>query len=241
MALWDWSGQRIGQPLCRMLAIDPSQTPLSSYTISIDAADAIEQQVRDATDWPILKVKLGGGDQDEAIVRQLRRVTERPFRVDANEAWTEDEAIEKIAWLATVGCELVEQPLPAGDLDGMALLHGRSALPLVADEDAPDAQALSDLVGRYHAVNVKLMKCGGIREAVRMIHTARQLDLDVMLGCFVESSIAITAAAHLSPLARWVDLDGAALLAEDPFRGAEVEAGAITLPTRPGLGVTPAG
>jgi L-alanine-DL-glutamate epimerase-like enolase superfamily enzyme len=148
-------------------------------------------------------------------------LTSRPFRVDANEAWDEDEARDKIPWLASQGCQAVEQPLPAGSLDAMAQLKENSPLPLLADEDAPDAAAVADLVSSFHGVNVKLMKTGGVRDAVHMIHEA----------------VGISAAAHLSPLADWADLDGAALLAQDPFVGAEVAHGTVSIPSEPGLGV----
>lgn len=236
-ALWDWAGKRAGQPLGRMLGIDPDRTPLSSFTISIDEPDAIEERVREAAAWPILKVKLGGGEADIVAIERLRQVTDRPFRVDANEAWDEAEAAEKLTWLAGLGCELVEQPLPAGSLEAMARLKRRSAIPLVADEDATDVAAVGELAPAFHGINVKLMKTGGVGDAVRMIHAARRHGLAVMLGCFVESSLGITAAAHLAPLARWADLDGAALLGADPFCGARVEGGRIAIPTRPGLGV----
>ncbi len=236
-ALWDWVGRRRHLALHRLLAIDPARTPLSSFTISIDEPDAIEARVREAEGWPILKVKVGGGAADVAAIERLRATTDRPFRVDANEAWSEAEGREKIAWLAGLGCELVEQPLPAGSLDAMERLKAASPLPLVADEDATDADAVWDLARGFHGVNVKLMKTGGLRDAVRMIHAARAAGLGVMLGCFVESSLGIAAAAHLAPLARWADLDGAALLANDPYRGAEVVDGRITIPTGSGLGV----
>lgn len=237
MALWDWAGQTLQRPLCRLLAIDPHSTPTSSYTISIDEPEALRARIEEARAWPVLKLKLGGGEADVRAVEQLRAVTARPFRVDANEAWDEEEAREKIAWLAGQDCQLVEQPLPAGALDAMARLKEGSGLPLVADEDAPEASAVADLARSYHGVNVKLTKTGGIRDAVQMIHEARRLGLSVMLGCFVESSLGISAAAHLSPLADWADLDGAALLARDPYAGARVTEGVISVPSTPGLGV----
>ncbi len=239
MALWDWIGQSEDKPLHELLAIAPLDPPVSSFTISIDDPEGIAERLADAEGWPILKLKLGGGDQDRRTVEQLRKATDRPFRVDANEAWSEAEAREKLPWLAEMGCDLVEQPLPAGQLETMAKLRDLSPLPLVADEDATNLAALAQLGGVYDGINVKLMKTGGLGEAVAMIHAARGLGLEIMLGCFVESSLGISAAAHLAPLAKWADLDGAALLGRDPFGPAVVERGIINIPRTAGLGVTP--
>lgn len=239
-ALWDWFGRSLQRPLFRLLALEPSPLPTSSFTISIDDLDGIRQRVAEASAWPVLKVKMGGGDADLHAISTLREHTSRPIRVDANEAWEEDEAREKIAWLAQQGCELVEQPLPAGQLDAVRRLRETSALPLVADEDVQFFEDLEEMAGAYDGINVKLAKCGGIREAVHMIHRARKAGLDVMVGCMVESSLGIAAAAHLAPMARWADLDGAALLSRDPFRPAVVRDGTLHLPTEPGLGVEPA-
>lgn len=240
MALWDWAGQKLGRPLHRLLAIDPAPPPPSSWTLSIDDDAGLAARVHECAAWPILKVKLGGGAADRRAVERLRTLTDRPFRVDANEAWTAEEAPDKCAWLAEMGCELVEQPLPAGHLDDVARLRESSPLPLVADEDAVAGVDARELAAAYDGVNVKLTRLGGIRPAVRWIHAARRAGLDLMLGCFVESSVGISAAAHLAPLARWTDLDGAALLARDPFRGATVKDGTISIPSGPGLGILPA-
>lgn len=239
MALWDWAGQKLQCPLHELLAIEPRPPAVSSWTLSIDDDEGLASRVRECEPWPILKVKLGGGDADRHAIERLRRLTDRPFRVDANEAWSRAEAVEKCAWLAEQGCELVEQPLPAGNLEEVARVREASPLPLVADEDAVAGVDAVELAAAYDGVNVKLTRLGGIRDAVRWIHAARTAGLDLMLGCFVESSVGISAAAHLAPLARWTDLDGAALLARDPFVGATVRNGIISLSDRPGLGVTP--
>ena len=238
-ALFDWFGRSTGRPLYRLLALEAFPTPHSSFTISIDDPDGIRTRVLEAGRWPVLKVKMGGGDSDLRAISTLREHTSRPFRVDANESWDELEAVEKIEWLAGQGCELVEQPLPAGQLEAMARLKATSPIPLVADEDAEFFEDLELLADAFHGINVKLAKCGGIREAVHMIHRARSVGLDVMLGCMVESSLGIAAAAHLSPLARWADLDGAALLRHDPCRPSIVHEGTIHIPNGPGLGVEP--
>lgn len=239
MALWDWAGQKLQLPLHRLLAIDPKTPPPSSWTLSIDDDAGLRARVEECASWPILKLKLGGGASDRQAIERLRQLTDRPFRVDANEAWDQAEAQEKCAWLAEQGCELVEQPLPAGRLDEVARVRETSPLPLVADEDAVAGVNATDLAAAYDGVNVKLTRLGGVRDAVRWIHAARSAGLDLMLGCFVESSVGISAAAHLAPLARWTDLDGAALLATDPFAGATVRDGMITIPAAPGLGVLP--
>jgi L-alanine-DL-glutamate epimerase-like enolase superfamily enzyme len=239
-ALWDWIGRHRRLPLCRLLSIDPHRpcSP-SSFTISIDSAAQLQSRVTEAADWPILKVKLGGGESDRVAVEALRREWTGPIRVDANEAWNPKEAAEKVVWLAEEGCELVEQPLPAGRWEETARLREISPLPLVADEDFTDLQSLDAVAAAYDGVNVKLMKCGGLREAVASIHAARGRGLEVLLGCFVESSLGIAAASHLAPLARWIDLDGAALLADDPFGPTPVVRGRVTPPVAWGLGVEP--
>lgn len=237
LALWDWAGRRLGRPLGQLLSIEPGDVAPSSWTISIDDPEAIEARVQEAGDWPVLKVKLGGGPDDETTIERLRAVTDRPFRVDANESWSEAEAPARAQWLAERGCELIEQPFPAGNFDATAALKQICPVPLVADEDVLTGVALDDLARAYDGLNVKLTRLGGIREAVRWIHAARSVGLDVLLGCFVESSVGISAASHLAPLARWVDLDGAALLADDPFRGTRVEAGVVRISPEPGLGV----
>jgi L-Ala-D/L-Glu epimerase / N-acetyl-D-glutamate racemase len=238
-ALWDWTGHRMQQPVGAMLGVEPKEGVPSSWTISIDDPAMVAQRVREASDWPIYKLKLGGGDADQAAIEALRGATNRPFRIDANEAWSEEEAVEKIAWLATIGCEFVEQPLPAADIDAASRLRERSVLPLVADEAADGTHSLDDLSRAYDAVNVKLMKTGGIREAVQFIHETRHRGLEIMLGCFVESGLGISAAAQLLPLARWADLDGSALLKADPFEGCRVRAGRVECSGKAGLGVWP--
>ncbi len=238
-ALWDWTGRRLGRSVRDLFGIRGSAVPPSSWTISIDSPDQVVDRVHEARDWPLYKVKLGGGEADEAAIRALREATSRPFRVDANEAWSEVEAREKIDWLATLGCELVEQPLPAADLDAMARLRERSPLPLIADEAACGKASLAELARAYHGLNVKLMKTGGLKEAIRLVHDARRSGMEVMLGCFVESGLGIAAAATLLPLARWADLDGAALLRQDPFEGCTIRGGEAQLSGAPGLGVHP--
>ena len=222
-----------------LLSIDPAQTPESSYTISIDTPEAIRERVIEARSWPCLKLKMAGGEQDRAMVEALREETLLPFRVDANEAWDLEEALEKIIWLSTLGCELVEQPLPAGRLEETAQLRESSPIPLAGDEDAvfdadPDA-----VCAAYDLINVKLTRLGGLRRSIEWLHAARKRGCGVMVGCFAESSLGISASAVLAPLCDQADLDGAALLAGDPFEGCRVEDGIIHLTDAPGFGVSP--
>ena len=238
-ALWDWAGQATGRPVYDLLSIDPARAPLSSYTISVDDPERIRERVVEARSWPVLKLKMAGGTQDRAMVEALREESVGPFRVDANEAWSFDEAREKIAWLSTLGCELVEQPLPAGRLVETARLRDSSAIPLAADEDAVLGVDPAEVCAVYDLVNVKLTRLGGLRRAVQWLHAARSEGCGVMVGCFAESTLGIAASAVLAPLCDQIDLDGAALLARDPFQGVEVRDGTLSLSSRPGWGVQP--
>lgn len=236
LALHDWIGRKLGLPLYRYWGLDGAHTPKTSFTIGIDAPKVIEQKVREAEAYPILKVKLGG-ENDEEIIRTIRGVTQKTLRVDANEGWKKKEmAVEKIKWLEQEGVEFVEQPMPAADLAGTAWVHERVNLPLMADENLLRLEDILRLQGIFDAINIKLMKCTGLREAHRMISTARACGLLVMLGCMVESSVAISAAAHLSPLVEYADLDGNLLITNDPFDGVRSLDGTLHLTGRPGHG-----
>lgn len=236
MALHDLLGKRLEAPLYEILGLDPRLAPLTSFTIGIDAPEIIEAKIREAERFPILKIKMGLAN-DREILETVRRCTDRTLRVDANEGWTKEEALEKIRWLEGQGVELVEQPLPAARLDDCRWLAERVSMPLIADESAGAAVDIPRLAGAFAGINIKLMKCGGIREALRMIRTARSAGMKVMLGCMIESSVGITAAAHLSPLVDYADLDGNILIVNDPAHGATVEDGRLVLPEEPGLGV----
>jgi len=236
-ALHDWIGKRLGVPLWRLLGLDPEAMPLTSFTIGIDQLDLIETKVAEAAAYPILKVKLGT-DYDEQILEAVRRAApDKTLRVDANAAWTADEALEKLHMAAAFGVEFVEQPVAPDDLETLRRLTEADVLPIVVDESAVRAADLRRLVGCVHGINIKLCKCGGIRQALQMIHTARSLGMKVMLGCMVGSSLYISPAAHLAPLADWIDLDGHLLLAADPFEGLGGEGGKLLLNESAGLGV----
>ena len=240
IARYDWQASRAHVPLYRMLGVDPEATPVTSYSIGIAAPAEVRSKVLEAAPYPVLKIKMGLGT-DEAILDAVRGATSKPIRVDANEGWTDPEtALRKIEWLSTQGVEFVEQPLPAGDVDAARWVHARSPLPIFADEAAIDADAVPGLVGAYDGVNIKLDKCGGITPALRMIRAARDAGLRTMLGCMVSSSVSVTAAAHLSPLVDYADLDGNLLIAHDPYHGVTVRGGRLVLPRGPGLGLVPA-
>ena len=237
LALHDWVGQRLGVPVYRLLGLDPAAAPVTTFSIGIDTPETTRQKVREAAEFPVLKVKVGL-DTDEATIEAVRSATDKPLRVDANEGWKDKEtAARKIDWLASKGVELIEQPLPAAMLEETAWLKARSPIPVFADEACLRASAIPGLAAAYHGVNVKLDKAGGLREAVRMIHTARACGLKVMLGCMISSSASTTAAAHLSPLVDFADLDGNLLIANDPYEGVRVRDGRLVLPDAPGLGL----
>jgi L-alanine-DL-glutamate epimerase-like enolase superfamily enzyme len=237
IALHDWTGKKLGIPVYRLLGLDPANAPLTTFSIGIDTPETTRQKVREAEEFPVLKVKVGL-DTDEATIEAVRSVTGKPLRADANEGWKDKEtAIRKIEWLAARGVELVEQPMPAAMLEEAAWVRERSPIPVFADEACLRASSIPALAGAYHGVNVKLDKAGGLREAVRMVHAARACELKVMLGCMISSSASTTAAAHLSPLVDFADLDGHLLVANDPWEGVAVADGRLLLPDRPGLGL----
>ncbi len=237
MALHDILGKRLGAPLYEILGLDPREAPVTSYTIGIDSPEVIREKVEEAADYPVLKIKMGL-ENDYEIMETIRGLTDRPVRIDANEGWTEEEALEKIRWLEGQNVELIEQPLPVDRLGECRRLAGRVSIPLFADESVHTAEDIPRLVGAFHGVNIKLTKCGGIREAIRMIHTARACSMQVMLGCTIESSIGITAAAQISPLVDFADLDGNILITNDPAAGVNTDRGNLVLPEGPGLGIT---
>jgi L-Ala-D/L-Glu epimerase / N-acetyl-D-glutamate racemase len=237
MALYDLAGKRLGVPLYELLGIDPRPAAETSFTIGLAEPEVVVQKVREAAAYPILKVKMGS-DDDREVLAAVRDSTTSRIRVDANEGWSVQGALDRLEWLARLGVELVEQPLPADRIEDTRELRRRSPLPFYADESVHRAADIPRLVGAFDGINIKLMKCGGLGEALRMIGVARALGLKVMLGCMIESSLGITAAAHLSPLADTADLDGNLLIENDPFVGARVESGRLVLPDGPGLGVS---
>ncbi len=236
LALHDAIGKDCGRPLYRLLGLDPSQTPVTSFTIGISDLDTTIEKVRAVRDHPILKLKLGTGREIETL-EAVRSVYTGTIRVDANEGWTVEQSVSMLGELARFEIEFCEQPIPAGNPAGLRHIRERSRIPIFTDEDSLDANDLAPLIGCVDGINVKLVKCGGIRGALAMIHTARALGFKVMLGCMVESAILATAAAHLSPLVDYADIDGPFLTARDPFSGVTYANGKLVLPAEPGLGV----
>jgi len=237
-ALHDLAAKRLGVPLYKMWGLDPAKAPLSSFTIGIAVSDdELRERVGQAEEYPVLKVKLGT-DHDAQIIRTVRDAAPtKVLRIDANAAWTPKQALVMIDVLVECGVEYVEQPVAAHDLDGLRFVRERSALPVIADESCVVSTDIARLVGCVDGINIKLSKCGGLREALRMIATARSHGMLVMCGCMIETSLGITAAAHFAPLLDYADFDGAALLADDPYVGATIAGGRIAIPTAPGLGV----
>lgn len=239
MALHDLLGRRHDLPLYRWLGLDLEKIPPTSFTIGIDAAEKMKAKVAAAERYPILKIKMGV-DGDVEVLEAIRELTDKPIRVDANEGWTRGGALARLPILEELGVELLEQPLPAEDREGLALISAATSIPVVADESCRTSADLAGLQGVVDVVNVKLAKCGGIAEAIRTISAARALHFGVFLGCMVESSVGMAAAAHLAPLADFADLDGHLLLADDPFAGLRFEGGRVLPdPDEPGLGVKP--
>lgn len=238
IALHDLVGKLLGAPWFRIWGLDKDKAPSTTYTIGIDTPQVVRQKTEEcAGHFNILKVKLGGGN-DRQMIETIRSVTALPIAVDANQGWIDRrQALDEICWLKEQGIVMVEQPMPKERLDDIAWITQHSPLPIFADESI---QRLSDVLkvkGAFSGINIKLMKCTGMREAWKMLTLARALDMKVMLGCMTETSCAISAAAQLSPVVDFADLDGSLLIANDRFRGMTVVAGKITLPDRNGIGV----
>ncbi len=237
IALHDWAGKKLGAPWYRIWGLNPAKTPVTSFTIGIDTADIVRQKTKEAGIYRILKVKLGR-DTDKMMIETIREITDTPITTDANQGWkNRDEALKMIEWLATKGVVFVEQPMPKEQVDDTAWLRERSPLPLIGDESIQRLADVKKAQGVFDGINIKLMKCTGMREAYKMILLARSLGMKVMLGCMTETSCAISAATQLSPLVDWADLDGAVLIKNDLFDGATIVDGKLTLPDRPGIGV----
>ena len=238
-ALHDWIGKKLDLPVSEYLGLDPSKAPATSFSIGIDEPNAIREKTRAAEAFPILKVKVGA-DRDEQTLAIIREIAPRKtIRVDANMAWSVEQALERIPRLAEYDIEFVEQPIPAGDNEGLRTLRDAAICPIVADESCIRPSDVPGLAGCVDGINIKLSKCGGVREALKMIHIARSLDMKIMLGCMIEGSLGIAAAAQLAPLADWLDLDGHLHLSQDAFTGFGGTCGRLRIGQSPGLGVCP--
>jgi len=237
IALHDLLGKFLDVPLHKYYGIDRSDNINSSYTIGISDLKKIKQKVGEASEFKFLKIKLGS-ENDKEIVAAIRALTDKPLYIDVNQGWSNKYfALDMIGWLAEQNVVLVEQPLPKENFDDANWLNEKSPLPIIADEAVQTINDLEKIKHLYSGVNIKLMKAGGIRQAFRMMQRAKELNLKIMLGCMTETSCAITAASHLSPLVDWVDLDGAELISNDLFTGMKIKDGALIIPYLPGLGV----
>lgn len=238
IALMDWIGKAFNQPLYKLWGLNTAEAPLTSYSIGIDTVEMIKKKVREAEPYPILKVKVGT-NRDKEIINAVRSVTkDKPIRVDANEGWkTKEEALENIKWLMDQGVEFIEQPMPASMIEETAWLRDHVHIPIIADEAVKTAHDIPKLVGAYDGINIKLMKSGGLQEALRMIYMAKAYGMKIMLGCMIESSVGISAAAQLTPFVDYADLDGNLLIANDPFSGVKVDHGKFIFNDKPGIGV----
>ena len=239
-ALHDLWGKKLGQPLYKLFGLNPNNLPLTSFTIAIDEPEIMAERARDCG-YPILKIKLGS-EKDEAIIAAIRKGTNARLRVDANAGWSREGALQIIPHLAEYDLEFIEQPLAVDDVEGFFWLKeklraGKVHIPIFADETAKTSHDVARLAGAIDGVVVKTMKGEGIREALRMIHTARAHDMQIMLSCMVESSVGVTAAAHLAPLCDYADLDGPLLIKNDPYCGLQYDGAKFSLPNAPGLGV----
>ena len=235
-AAYDLWGKQQGAPVYRLWNLDPTTVPPSNFTIGIDSVEKMVEKLREVPGWPVYKIKLGTSD-DLQIIRELRKHTDATFRVDANCGWSVDQTINHSKELKDLDVEFIEQPLPADDVEGAKQVFENSALPIIADESCIVEDDVARCQGRFHGVNIKLVKCGGLTPARRMIRKARELDLRVMVGCMTESTVGISAIGQLLPLLDYVDMDGAALLAKDIAEGVRVEKGICHYPDRNGSGV----
>lgn len=235
-AAYDLWGKQRAAPVYHLWQLDINHVPVSNFTLGIDTVENMINKLHEVPDWPVYKIKMGTPN-DIKIISELRRHTTATFRVDANCGWTVDETISNARQLRELGVEFIEQPLPADDIDGSIRVYQNSVLPIMADESCISENDVKSCKDRFHGINIKLVKCGGLTPARRMIQQARQLDLKVMVGCMTESTVGISAIAQLLPLLDFVDMDGAELLAEDIASGVRVERGVCQYSQLPGTGV----
>ena len=240
IALHDLVGKILGQPWWKIWGLDPSKAPDTTFTIGIDTPDVVREKTRECADkFNILKVKVGL-DNDKEMISTIREITDLPLAVDANQGWKDrEQALDEIFWLKENGIVMVEQPMAKERIDDNAWITERSPLPIFADEAIQRLADIPSIKGAYHGINIKLMKCTGMREGWKMVNYARAEGMRVMVGCMTETSCAVSAAAQLAPAVDFCDLDGNLLITNDLFRGMEVIDGHIVLPDRPGIGITP--
>ena len=237
IALHDLVGKIMQKPWYKIWGFNPANTPNTSFTIGIDTPEVVRQKVAEASPYKILKVKLGHGT-DKEMIETIRSVTNVPLCVDVNQGWTDRvKALENIHWLRENGVVFVEQPMPKTAIDDMAWLTQNSPLPTIADESLQRLPDVMKAHGVYSGINIKLMKCTGMREAHQMVNLAKSLNMKVMIGCMTETSCAVSAAAQLAPKADWADLDGNLLITNNPFSGMQIIDGKVTLNDEPGIGI----
>jgi len=236
IALHDLVGKLLNQPWYNIWGFNKAKTPYTSFTIGIDTADVVRQKTKEAAEFKVLKVKLGR-ENDKEMIETIRSVTNVPITSDVNQGWKDkQQALDMIHWLKEKNIVMIEQPMPKTQIDDLAWLTERSPLPIIGDEGVQRLEDVKKAHGVYHGINIKLMKCTGMREAHKMVVLARALGMKVMLGCMTETSCAISAASHLSPMVDWADLDGALLIKNDIYDGTKVIDGKVTLMDRPGIG-----
>ena len=235
-AAHDLWGKRRGQPVWKLWGLDCAAGPPTDYTIGIDTIEVMVAKMQELAGWPVYKIKLGT-PEDVEIVRALRQHTQAVFRVDANAGWTATDTLRKAPALKELGVEFIEQPLPPDDWAGMKEIFPRCALPVIADESCRTEADVDRCRECFHGINIKLVKCGGLTPARRMIARARQLGLKVMVGCMTESTVGISAIAQVRPMLDYVDMDGALLLAKDIASGVTIEKGRVIYPKENGCGV----
>lgn len=238
IALHDLIGKLLGKPWYKIWGYDKKKTPYISFTIGIDKPEVVRQKVKEAEEYKILKVKLGG-DNDKEMIETIRSVTDKPIITDVNQGWHDKQfALDMIHWLNERNVKLIEQPLPKEQVDDMAWITERSPIPTFGDESVQRIPDVMKAYGVYSGINIKLMKCTGLREAHKMLELAKSLGMKIMLGCMTETSCAISAASQLSPEVHWADLDGNLLISNDPFEGTKIVDGKIVLNEEPGIGLS---
>lgn len=239
IALHDLVGKMLGRPWYDIWGFNKEKTPYTSYTIGIDKPDVVREKTREASQFKVLKVKLGR-ETDREMIETIRSVTDTPLCVDVNQGWKDKQAaLDEIHWLKEQGVVFIEQPMSKTDPDANAWLTQHSPLPIIADEALQGVDDVLKAKGVYSGINIKLMKCGGMREGHKMLTLARSLGMKIMVGCMTETSCAISAAAHLTPLAQWADLDGALLISNDIYEGTKIIDGKIVIADLPGIGIKP--